>query len=129
MPSLGLKRVLYIEDDEAIRMIVSLALRSIGGMSVQTYGTAREALETVESFEPHMILLDAMMPDMDGAETLRALRNLPQTADTPIVFITAKLPSEGRSYFHRLGAQAVIFKPFDPMQLPARLHDIWGEAR
>ncbi len=128
MCSVDLKRVLYIEDDVAIRAIVSLALQSLGGMSVRAYATATEALAMVKSFDPHMILLDAMMPDMDGAETLRVLRKLPQTEDTPVVFITAKLPPEGSSYFQRLGAQAVIFKPFDPMQLPARLQRIWDEV-
>ena len=81
------------------------------------------------SFHPDLVLLDVMMPGMDGPETLRRLRELPSVARTPVVFMTAKVQSRDLERYHELGAAEVIFKPFDPMTLSDQVRRIWHECR
>jgi len=120
------QNILCVEDDEDIRTVLELAL-SVGGFNAAICGSGAEALERVTAFRPDLLLLDVMMPGMDGPATLRALRKLPQTGHTPAVFLTAKVqPAEVREYL-AAGACAVIPKPFDPVKLPERIKEIWRE--
>ena len=120
-----LKRILYVEDEPDIQMIVRLSLESLGGFTVKICSSGSEALVVAPAFAPDFIMLDAMMPGMDGPSVLSALRGLPGLAHTPVVFITAKaMPSEVER-FKQLGAVDVIPKPFDPMTLPQKVLDIW----
>ncbi|XZG70331.1 response regulator [Chitinibacteraceae bacterium HSL-7] len=125
----ALERVLYVEDDPSIQMIARLALESVGGLTVCVCSRGDEALAAVTAFDPQLLLLDVMMPGMDGPSTLREIRRIPGFAETPAVFMTAKVqPGELASYL-ALGARDVIAKPFDPMGLPDRLKAIWQEAQ
>jgi len=120
------KYILCVEDDEDIRMVLELAL-SGGGFNAAICRSGTEALERVTAFRPDLLLLDVMMPGMDGPTTLQALRKLPQTEHTPAIYLTAKVqPAEVREYLAS-GACAVIPKPFDPIKLPERIKEIWRE--
>ena len=119
-----LQRILYVEDETDIQVVVSIPLR-IAGFQVELCSSGEEALRKIPGFQPDLILLDVMMPGMDGPTTLRELRRLPEAASTPVVFMTAKTQRQEIDHFLKLGALSVIMKPFDPMALTAKVTDIW----
>jgi len=120
-----LTRVLYVEDELDIQTVARLALEALGGFTVEICGSGNDALQRAPAFQPQLILLDVMMPGMDGPTTLGKLRVLPQFAATPVIFMTAKVqPSEVAGY-KALGAVDVIPKPFDPMTLSSQVQEIW----
>lgn len=120
-------RILYVEDEPDLQEIVRLALESLGGFSVKVCSSGQEALEQAPAFGAQLILLDVMMPGMDGPQTLSGLRRLSETADTPVVFITAKVQPNEVARLRELGVADVIAKPFDPMTLPEQLERIWRQ--
>jgi CheY-like chemotaxis protein len=124
-----LHRILYVEDDADIRRIVSMSLEMVGDYTVAACGSCADALEVVDDFDPDLLLLDVMMPDVDGPATLRALRKRESTADAPAVFITAKVQAGDLARYKRLGVFDVIVKPFDPMVLSDRIAQIWQQYR
>ncbi len=120
-----LNRILYVEDDPDIQAIALMVLETINGFTVEPCSGGNEALQKAVPFKPDLILLDVMMPGMDGPETLKGLRNFSELEQTPVVFMTAKVqPQEVQGYLN-LGAAGVIAKPFDPMTLAQELRDIW----
>lgn len=121
-----LQRILYVEDEDDIRAVAELALVNVAGFELRTCASGAEALDAAESFAPDLLLLDVMMPDMDGPATLRALRQIPSLAETPAVFMTAKVQPDEVSRYLELGAVDVIAKPFDPMSLGDQLRNVWG---
>jgi len=125
MPDTMLKRVLFVEDDPDIQTVARMALEALGGFTVLGCGSGAEALERVEAFAPDLILLDVMMPGMDGLETLQSLRLLSGALAVPVVFMTAKVQAQEISEYLAAGAVDVIAKPFDPMVLPATVRSIW----
>lgn len=128
MPGTMLKRVLFVDDDPDMQSVARMALEALGGFTVLGCGSGTEALERVEAFAPDLILLDVMMPGMDGLETLRALRLLPRSggiAAVPVVFMTAKVQAQDVAGYRAAGAVDVIAKPFDPMALAAAVRSIW----
>jgi two-component system OmpR family response regulator len=118
-----LRRVLCVEDERDIHEIVRLALEMVGGLAVKTCSSGSEAVAEAAAFAPDLILLDVMMPGMNGPATLQALRQIPAVAEVPIAFMTAKTDSAEIAELKQLGAFAVIAKPFDPMRLAAQLRD------
>ena len=120
-----MQRILYVEDEPVIRYITLLALEEVGGLTVEATESGTEGLEKVKAFGPDIILLDVMMPVMDGPETLAALRSDPATAGIPVVFMTAKSQAHEIARYLALGAIGVITKPFDPMTLSDTLKAIW----
>jgi CheY-like chemotaxis protein len=116
MSALG--RIMYVDDEADIRAIVEMALQAIGGFAVTLCAGGREAVEKAQAAPPDLILLDVMMPGMDGPQTLAALREVPVLARVPIVFMTAKVQPSEVARFRELGAADVIAKPFDPLTLP-----------
>jgi len=121
-------RVLYVDDESDIREIARLALEIDPEMVVETAATGMEALALAPAFAPDLILLDVMMPDMDGLATLTRLRADVATRQTPVVFITARTQANEIQRFKQFGAAAVIPKPFDPMQLAAQVRALMGSA-
>jgi two-component system, OmpR family, response regulator len=120
-------KVLLVDDEEDVREIARLSLGRVGGMDVCEASNGPEALQRAEEEKPDFILMDMMMPGMDGPATLLALRANPSTASIPIVFLTAKaLPSEVER-LHQLGAAGVITKPFDPMTLAREVRRVLGQ--
>ena len=123
MPTL--QRVMYVEDEPDIQAVAKLALEMFGGFDVLICSSGQEALQQVEAFTPDLILLDVMMPGMDGPTTLQQLRQLPGLAATPVVFITAKVQPQEVVHLKSLGALDVIAKPFEPTALPDKLRQIF----
>lgn len=123
-----LQRILYVEDEPDIQAVAKLALEMVGGFQVMICGSGEEALEKVDEFAPDLILLDVMMPGMDGPTTLLRLRADAATAAIPVIFLTAKVQPAEVAQFQALGALDVIPKPFDPMNLANRVREIWGQS-
>jgi len=119
------KRILYIEDETDLQWLVKHILESDGDFEVQVCGTGDEGLRCVGEFAPDLILLDVMMPGMDGFGVLRALRGQPESADLPVVFLTAR--SQEDDEYRRSGADGVISKPFEPRSLVERVRAFVGE--
>ncbi len=125
MPDPILSRILLVEDDPDIQTVARLSLSGIGGFTVEVCGSGPEAIAVAPRFRPQLILLDVMMPGMDGPTTLKALRELPETASTPVVFLTARAQPHEIEELKRAGSAGVIGKPFEPSSLPETLSDIW----
>ena len=123
-----LERIMYVEDEPDIQSVAKLALEILGGYEVLLCGNGAEALDQVGGFAPSLILLDVMMPDMDGPTTLEHLREDPNTAQIPVIFLTAKAQASDIKRYQALGALDVIAKPFDPMTLSVQVQKIWGQA-
>lgn len=118
------KKVLLIEDEADIREIASLSLESVAGWQVECASGGAEGIRLAKSTGPDAILLDVMMPEMDGPSTLQRLRNDDQTKHIPIIFMTAKVQATDRQRLNELGAEGIISKPFDPMQLADQISKI-----
>jgi DNA-binding response OmpR family regulator len=124
VPPPDLERILYVDDEADLREIVHLALESVGGFRVKVCDSGPCSLEEAERFRPDLILLDVMMPGMDGPETLRRFRGS-SAAATPVVFMTAKVQARDLERYREIGAADVIVKPFDPMTLADEVRRIW----
>jgi two-component system OmpR family response regulator len=123
-----LQKILYVEDDPDIQEIARLALIDMGGFNVRICSNGEQAVMLAPQFKPDLIILDVIMPDMDGISTFKALRGLNACAHTPVVFLTAKVEPEEVEQYYALGAFEVIFKPFDPLTLADSLIRIWEKA-
>ena len=121
-----LDRIMYVEDEPDIQLIARIVLETVGGFTVRVFSSGDEAVEAASAFNPDLILLDVMMPGMDGPTTLAALRELPGFDAKPVVFITAKVMDSETDHYRDLGAIDVIPKPFDPVTLCDRVRDIWN---
>ncbi|GAA4011428.1 response regulator [Sphingomonas swuensis] len=111
-------QILYIDDDDDLREVAMMALALDPGMEVTGCASGEEGIRLASGgCKPDLILLDVMMPTMDGPTTLAGLRELPHLADTPVVFITARAQASETEWLKGLGAVGVIAKPFDPMTL------------
>jgi len=119
-----IQKVLLVDDDEDIRVIGEMALSAVGGWTTVLARGGQEAIEVAATEQPDVILLDVMMPGMDGPTTLRGLRERPATATIPVVFVTAKIQRHELQRYRDLGALGVIGKPFDPMGLPKTLREL-----
>lgn len=124
-----LEKILCVEDDLDIQLVAGMSLSDIGGFTVEMCSSGQEALEKAPVFLPDMILLDVMMPGMDGPTTLKALRDIPEFENTPVVFMTAKVMGPEIEQYKEIGAIGVIPKPFDPMTLPDQIREIWEKHR
>ncbi|MEZ5675781.1 Response regulator receiver domain-containing protein [Thalassovita litoralis] len=124
-----LKRILHVDDDEDIRVIVKMALELIGQFEVAQFCSGAEALKHAADFNPQMFLLDVMMPEMTGEETWKALRQIPGLEKTPAIFLTAKAEASFAQRLLDQGCLAVITKPFDPVDLCARLSQHWADLQ
>ena len=120
-----LKRILQIDDDEDILAVGQAALEGYGGFEVRTAQNGKQALEVAGSFAPQLILLDWMMPGMDGRAILHALQAAPRLAHVPVVYLTAAVSPRLREEALAGGAVDVLIKPFVPRQLVAQLNQIW----
>ena len=123
-----LQRVLHVEDDASIQAVARVALEIVGGLQVLSCSSGQEALDQVAAFAPDFILLDVMMPGMDGPETLSRLGAVVDLTRIPVAFMTAKVQPAEIEHYRSLGARDVIVKPFDPMQLAAQIKAIWAAA-
>src|SRR5258706_3121936 len=107
-------KVLIIDDEEDIRRIATLSLVKVGGVDVVDSGSGEDGITKAEREKPDVILLDVMMPNIDGPSTLARLRENPSTSDIPVIFLTAKAMVQEVEKLKGLGAKGVLTKPFDP---------------
>ena len=121
-----LSRILLVEDDRDIQIVARLALADLAGFELEICSSGQEALEKAPEFAPDLILLDVMMPELDGPSTLRELRRQSTLGKTPVIFMTAKAQPEEVAAYLRMGALDVI-KPFDPMALGDQVRSIWAD--
>jgi CheY-like chemotaxis protein len=121
-------KVLIIDDEEDYRTIASSCLGLLSGDDVVEASSGSEGLAMAASEQPDVILLDLMMPDMDGQETLANLRQNPSTKEVPVIFCTTKGMFDGFEEMKKLGALAVITKPFDPAKLSSQIKKILKTA-
>ena len=124
-----LNTILMAEDEPDIQTIAQLALEDVGGFSVRICSSGQEAIDRAPDINPDLILLDVMMPVMDGPTTMLELKKIPALTDTPVIFITAKVQPREIQQYTDMGAIGVISKPFDPMTLADQIRSIWQENR
>lgn len=128
MPNTTLQKILYAEDEADIRSIAEIALEDIGGFTVKYCSSGQEVIDQAETFKPDLLLLDVMMPGMDGPTTLKKLRQIPAMADVPAIFMTAKIQSKEIAEYKAIGVMNVISKPFDPMTLATIIREYWDKS-
>ncbi len=120
------KQILIIDDEADIQTVARIGLTVLNGWQVLTADLGQEGLRQAQAYQPDAILLDVMMPDMDGVATLAALKADTTTQSIPIVFLTAKSKAADRKRLYELGAQGVIHKPFDPTTLASQISGFLG---
>jgi CheY-like chemotaxis protein len=111
------RRVLIIDDEEDIREVAALSLETVAGWEVMVAGSGSAGILKARTSKPDAILLDVMMPGMDGPTTYQELRAIPETANIPVILLTAKVQAADQKRFSDLGVARVMFKPFDPLTL------------
>jgi len=129
MSARPLNRICYVEDDEDIQRIVRMSLEKVGKMTVEVVGDPMVAIERMMAFKPELVMLDWMMPGMDGPTLFRKMRETPEVRDLPVVFITAKASQRELDELRSLGALGTISKPFSPKDLPDQLRALWNARR
>ena len=120
-----LVKILYVEDEPDIQAVARIALEAVGGFELAVCSSGAEALLRVEGFAPDLLLLDVMMPEMDGVSTLQEIRKIAAYTDTPAMFMTAKVQPQEVEQLLKQGAIDVIPKPFDPMTLAENIKSLW----
>lgn len=120
------KRVLFIDDEEDVRSLACFCIELEAGWEMLTASSGRAGIEIAEAEQPDAILLDAMMPDLDGLQTIAQLKANPKTQQIPVVFITAKAQASDRRRFYTAGAKGVINKPFDSLTLASQISGFLG---
>jgi CheY-like chemotaxis protein len=119
-------RILIIDDEEDIRDVAALSLETVAGWDVMVASSGAQGIARAIEHQPDAILLDVMMPGMDGPTTFRELRNNPVTAKIPVLLLTAKVQATDQRRFADLGVEAILFKPFDPMTLSTQIAAVLG---
>lgn len=119
-------RVLIIDDENDIREVAALSLETVAGWEVLVANSGAQGLARAIEHQPDAILLDVMMPGMDGPTTFRELRKNPATAHIPVLLLTAKVQGNDQRRFADLGVEAVLFKPFDPLTLSSQIAGVLG---
>ena len=125
MPDRPLQRICYVEDDEDIQRIVRMSLERVGKMTVEVVSDPMVAIGVMTAFKPDLVMLDWMMPGMDGPTLFRKMKTEPEVSHLPVVFITAKATQRDMDELVSLGAAGTISKPFSPKDLPEQLRAIW----
>ncbi len=120
------KRILFIDDEDDIKTLAQFCLETEAGWSMVSASGGVEGVAIAESEQPDAILLDAMMPEIDGLQTIAKLRDNPKTKHIPIIFITAKAQASDRRRFYQAGAKGVINKPFDSLTLASQISGFLG---
>ena len=120
------RRVLVVDDEEDIREVAAASLELTAGWEIRQAGSGTEGVEMASSWKPDAVLLDVMMPDMDGPAAFARLQSDDRTTNIPVVFLTAKVQASDRHRYTCLGVKGVIAKPFDPLGLAGRMSEILG---
>jgi len=125
-----LKKILYAEDEPDVQTVVEITVQSMSDYEIKICDNGKLLLDCVEDYNPDLILLDVMMPEMDGPATFKRLRSNAKTENIPVVFMTAKAQVHEVLLFQETGVIGVITKPFDPLTLCSEIQKIWeGRAK
>lgn len=119
-------RILVVDDDDDVRRLATMALSRVGGHDVTSVSSGGECLVALRDARPDVVVLDVMMPGMDGPTTLEAIRDDPATHDIPVVFLTAGVVDTDMDRLRALSVAGILNKPFDPLQLSRQLGEILG---
>ena len=120
------RRVLIVDDEDDIREVAALSLEATAGWTILTASCGRDGIEAAIREKPDAILMDVMMPEMDGPTTFKQMQLIPALAGIPVVLLTAKVQGVDQRRFAGLGVAAVLFKPFDPLTLAAQISEVLG---
>jgi CheY-like chemotaxis protein len=120
------RRILIIDDDDDIREVAALTLETVAGWNVVTANSGANGIQRAQEENPDAILLDVMMPGMDGPTTFQEMQKIPQIAKIPVILLTAKVQGADQKRFASLGVTAVLFKPFDPLTLAQQMSAALG---
>lgn len=120
------RRILIIDDEDDIRMVAAMSLETVAGWDVIEANSGRQGIEKASSEQPDAILLDVMMPEMDGPTTLLKLKASGNTAHIPVLLLTAKVQGADQRRFAEMGVEAILFKPFDPLTLALQISTALG---
>jgi CheY-like chemotaxis protein len=120
------KRILVIDNEQYIQEVAQICLRTTAGWQVTTASSGREGIAVATAEQPDAVLLDVMMPDMDGPTTFQHLQDNAATRQIPVILLTAKVQASDRRRYSELGVQGAIAKPFDPLQLASQVADSLG---
>lgn len=124
-----LQKILYVDDDEDMRLIVDIALTGIGKLDVEICTSWPQARERLRDFTPDLILLDLIMPDVDGMSALNDIRSMNEWRGIPVVFLTAHLEPAGLSANEGMNILGIVRKPFKPNQLANQLREFWNRRK
>jgi CheY-like chemotaxis protein len=122
------KHILLVDDEQDIREVIALSLQAIGGWRVSSAADGSSAILMARAEQPDAILLDVMMPGLDGPATVRRLREEPRTRDIPVILLTAKTQGADRRRYAQLGVAGTLSKPFDPLTLTEQIATILGRV-
>lgn len=114
---MSVRRILVVDNEEYIQEVAKICLETVAGWQVSTVGSGQEALKIAAAEQPDVILLDVMMPDMDGPTTFQKLQANPATQQIPVILLTAKIQASDRRRYEQMGLTAAIAKPFNPLEL------------
>ncbi|CAN1212264.1 response regulator [Tumidithrix helvetica PCC 7403] len=120
------KKILIVDDEERIREVVSMCLTKLAKWEVIAVATALEAIQKALEWQPHAILLDVSMPNMNGLEMLQQLQRHPRTVSIPVIFLTAKVQPNEKLQYQQLGIAGLIIKPFDPLEISHQICHLLG---
>lgn len=120
------KRILVIDNEQYIQEVTQICLRTTAGWQVLTASSGREGIVKAEAEQPDAILLDVMMPDMDGPTTFQKLQENPSTCKIPVILLTAKVQASDRRRYDEMGVKGAIAKPFNPLQLASQVATTLG---
>ena len=122
------RKILIVDDEDDIREVARVSLEMVGGWHVLVAGSGKDCLAVAKLGQPDAILLDVMMPDMDGPTTFQRLQSDAATRRIPVILLTAKVQPADQLQFSELGVSGVLAKPFDPLYLPSQVAEVlsWG---
>lgn len=120
------KRILIVDNEEYIQEVTKICLETVAGWEVLTASSGKEGITQAEKFQPDAILLDVMMPDMDGLTTFQKLQANPTTQTIPVIFLTAKIQASDRRRYAQMGIKEAIGKPFNPLELAGQVAHALG---
>ncbi len=120
------KRILVIDNEEYIQEVAKICLETVASWEVLTAGSGKEGIKKAQEFQPDVILLDVMMPDMDGIATFEKLQANPATQEIPVILLTAKIQASDRRRYAEWGLISAIAKPFNPLELAGEVASVLG---
>lgn len=123
-----LSKILLVDDEPDIHEVAKMSLEIVGGFEIETCNSGKEAISRVGDISPDLILMDVMMPEMNGPDAFSEMQNNGSVDDIPVVFMTAKVQPDEVNSYKEMGAAEVIAKPFDPMTLADRVRAIWDSV-